>query len=181
MSNIRLYDKSFRPFISNEKIEEAIDKVAARINADFEGSTDVPVLLCVLNGAIMFTAELMKRLTFNCELVSIKLSSYEGTHSTGNIRQVMGLTGSIEGKRVIVVEDIVDTGNTIVNLVDMLREKGAAETRVCTMLLKPEIYTKDLKLDYVAMEIPNDFIVGFGLDYDEIGRNLKDIYVLDSK
>ena len=132
MSNIRLYDKSFRPFISNEKIEEAIDKVAARINADFEGSTDVPVLLCVLNGAIMFTAELMKRLTFNCELVSIKLSSYEGTCSTGNIRQVMGLTGSIEGKRVIVVEDIVDTGNTIVNLVDMLREKGAAETRVCT-------------------------------------------------
>ena len=181
MSNIRLYDKSFRPFISNEKIEEAIDKVAARINADFEGSTDVPVLLCVLNGAIMFTAELMKRLTFNCELVSIKLSSYEGTRSTGNIRQVMGLTGSIEGKRVIVVEDIVDTGNTIVNLVDMLREKGAAETWVCTMLLKPEIYTKDLKLDYVAMEIPNDFIVGFGLDYDEIGRNLKDIYVLDSK
>ena len=181
MSNIRLYDKSFRPFISNEKIEEAIDKVAARINADFEGSTDVPVLLCVLNGAIMFTAELMKRLTFNCELVSIKLSSYEGTRSTGNIRQVMGLTGSIEGKRVIVVEDIVDTGNTIVNLVDMLREKGSAETRVCTMLLKPEIYTKDLKLDYVAMEIPNDFIVGFGLDYDEIGRNLKDIYVLDSK
>ena len=181
MSNIRLYDKSFRPFISNEKIEEAIDKVAARINADFEGSTDVPVLLCVLNGAIMFTAELMKRLTFNCELVSIKLSSYEGTCSTGNIRQVMGLTGSIEGKRVIVVEDIVDTGNTIVNLVDMLREKGAAETRVCTMPPTPEIYTKDLKLDYVAMEIPNDFIVGFGLDYDEIGRNLKDIYVLDSK
>ena len=181
MSNIRLYDKSFRPFISNEKIEEAIDKVAARINADFEGSTDVPVLLCVLNGAIMFTAELMKRLTFNCELMSIKLSSYEGTRSTGNIRQVMGLTGSIEGKRVIVVEDIVDTGNTIVNLVDMLREKGAAETRVFNEPPTPEIYTKDLKLDYVAMEIPNDFIVGFGLDYDEIGRNLKDIYVLDSK
>ena len=181
MSNIRLYDKSFRPFISNEKIEEAIDKVAARINADFEGSTDVPVLLCVLNGAIMFTAELMKRLTFNCELVSIKLSSYEGTRSTGNIRQEMGLTGSIEGKRVIVVEDIVDTGNTIVNLVDMLREKGAAEKRFFNDTATTEIYTKDLKLDYVAMEIPNDFIVGFGLDYDEIGRNLKDIYVLDSK
>ena len=98
MSNIRLYDKSFRPFISNEKIEEAIDKVAARINADFEGSTDVPVLLCVLNGAIMFTAELMKRLTFNCELVSIKLSSYEGTRSTGNIRQEMGLTAASKAK-----------------------------------------------------------------------------------
>lgn len=181
MSNIRLKDKSFRPFIPYEKIEEAIDKVAARINADYEGSTDIPVLLCVLNGSIMFTAELMKRLTFNCELVSIKLSSYEGTRSTGKIRQVMGMTGSVEGRRVIIVEDIVDTGNTITDLVGILKEKGAAQTKVCTMLLKPEIYSKDLKLDYVAMEIPNDFIVGFGLDYDEIGRNLKDIYVLDSK
>lgn len=181
MSNIRLKDKSFRPFIPYEKIEEAIDKVAARINADYEGSTDIPVLLCVLNGSIMFTAELMKRLTFNCELVSIKLSSYEGTHSTGKIRQVMGMTGCVEGRRVIIVEDIVDTGNTITDLVGILKEKGAAQTKVCTMLLKPEIYSKDLKLDYVAMEIPNDFIVGFGLDYDEIGRNLKDIYVLDSK
>lgn len=181
MSNIRLKDKSFRPFIPYEKIEEAIDKVAARINADYEGSTDIPVLLCVLNGSIMFTAELMKRLSFNCELVSIKLSSYEGTRSTGKIRQVMGMTGSVEGRRVIIVEDIVDTGNTITDLVGILKEKGAAQTKVCTMLLKPEIYSKDLKLDYVAMEIPNDFIVGFGLDYDEIGRNLKDIYVLDSK
>ncbi|MGN1214981.1 MAG: phosphoribosyltransferase, partial [Candidatus Cryptobacteroides sp.] len=137
--------------------------------------------LCVLNGSIMFTAELMKRLTFNCELVSIKLSSYEGTRSTGKTRQVMGMTGSVEGRRVIIVEDIVDTGTTITDLVGILKEKGAAQTKVCTMLLKPEIYSKDLKLDYVAMEIPNDFIVGFGLDYDEIGRNLKDIYVLDSK
>ena len=179
MSNVRLFDKSFKPFIPNERLEEAIDKVAEKINHDFNGCTDCPVLLCVLNGSLMFTSELMKRLTFNCELVCIKLSSYNGTHTTGNVREVMGLTRSIEGKRVIVVEDIVDSGNTIVALKELLKEKGAAETRICTMLLKPASYTKDVKLDYVAMEIPDDFIVGFGLDYDELGRNLRDIYVID--
>lgn len=180
MSNVRLFDKSFKPFIPNERLEEAIDNVAEKINHDFNGCTDCPVLLCVLNGSLMFTSELMKRLTFNCELICIKLSSYNGTHTTGNVREVMGLTRSIEGKRVIVVEDIVDSGNTIVALKDILKEKGATETRICTMLLKPASYTKDVKLDYVAMEIPDDFIVGFGLDYNEIGRNLKDIYVLDT-
>lgn len=127
----------------------------------------------------MFTAELMKRLDFNCELVSMKLSSYEGTSSTGKIRQVMGMTGDIKGKRVIVVEDIVDTGNTIVDLKKIVAERGASDCKICTMLLKPEVYHKDVKLDYVGMEIPNKFIVGFGLDYNELGRNFKDIYIID--
>ncbi len=165
--------------ITYEQIEKAIDGVAERMNRDFEGCTDVPVLLCILNGSILFTAELMKRLDFNVELVSMKLSSYVGTSSTGKIRQVMGMTGDIKGKRVIIVEDIVDTGNTIVDLDRIVREKGATQVKICTMLLKPAVYNKPLKLDYVGMEIPNDFIVGFGLDYDEVGRNLKDIYVLD--
>ena len=132
-----------------------------------------------MNGSIMFTAELMKRLEFNCELVSIKLTSYEGTGSTGRVRQAMGLTAGIKGRRVIIVEDIVDTGNTIVELKQILNDAGAAESIVCTLLFKPESCTRDVKLDYVAIQIPNDFIVGFGLDYNEIGRNLKDIYVLD--
>lgn len=180
MEKITLNDKTFRTFIPYEKIIEAIDNVAEKINKDFDGCTDVPVLLCVLNGSIMFMGELMKRLAFNCQTVSIKLTSYEGTSSTGRVKQALGLTSDITGKRVIVVEDIVDTGNTIVELKEILAEKGAAESRICTMLLKPEAYNKDVILDYVAMEIPNDFIVGFGLDYDEIGRNLKDIYVLDN-
>lgn len=179
MDRIRLFDKTFRTFIPNSEIEKAIDKVAEKINADFRDCTDIPVLLCVLNGSIMFTAELMKRLTFNCEIVSTKLSSYCGTQSTGHVRQVMGLTADITGRRVIIVEDIVDSGNTIVELRKILSDKGARETFVCTMLLKPEACRKDISLEYVAMEIPNDFIVGFGLDYNEIGRNLKDIYVLD--
>ena len=179
MEKVTLYDKTFRTFIPYEKLKEGIDVVAAKINNDFNGCEDVPILLCVLNGSIMFTSELMKRLTFNCQVVSTKLTSYEGTSTTGKVKQAMGLTADIKGRRVIIVEDIVDSGNTIVELKRILEEKEAAESRVCTLLLKPDAYKKDVKLDYVAMEIPNDFIVGFGLDYDELGRNLKDIYVLD--
>lgn len=180
MNKITLKDKTFRISLPYEKIEAAIEKVATQINDDFKGCTDVPILLCVLNGSIMFMAELMKRINFNCQIVSIKLTSYEGTGTTGKVKQAMGLTADITGRRVIIVEDIVDSGNTIVELKKIMAERGATESRICTMLFKPEAYTKDVKLDYVAMEIPNDFIVGFGLDYDELGRNLKDIYTLDA-
>ena len=180
MEKVTLKDKTFKRFIPYEKIAESIDKMAAKMNADFEGCEDIPILLCVLNGSIMFMAELMKRLTFNCQVVSTKLTSYVGTETTGKVVETMGLTADITGRRVIVVEDIVDSGNTIVALDKILKEKGAAQAIMCTMLLKPDAYKKDVALDYVAMEIPNDFIVGFGLDYDEIGRNLKDIYVLDA-
>ena len=179
MEKVTLKDKTFRLSIPYETIEKAIDNVASQINADFNGCEDIPVLLCVLNGSIMFTAELMKRLNFNCQVVSTKLTSYVGTSTSGNVRQAMGLTADISGRRVIVIEDIVDSGNTIVELKRILAEEGAAESRICTLLLKPDAYKKDVKLDYVAMEIPNDFIVGFGLDYDELGRNFKDIYILD--
>ena len=179
MQKVKLYDKTFRTFIAHDKIMDAIDNVADKINRDFEGCEDVPVMLCVLNGSIMFMSELMKRVNFNCQIISIKLTSYAGTNTTGKVKQAMGLTADIKGRRVIVIEDIVDSGNTIVELKQILADHGAAESRICTMLLKPDAYKKDVALDYVAMEIPNDFIVGFGLDYDELGRNLKDIYVLD--
>lgn len=181
MQKVTLNDKTFKLFIPYSKIEEAIDEVAEKINKDFEGCEDVPVLLCVLNGSIIFMGELMKRMRFNCQIVSIKLTSYQGTSTTGRVKQAMDLTADVTGRRVIVVEDIVDSGNTIVRLKEILAERGAAESKICTMLFKPEAYTKDIKLDYIAMEIPNDFIVGFGLDYDELGRNFKDIYVLDEE
>ncbi len=179
MEKITLKDKTFKKAIPYEKLSAAIDDVAAAINADFKDAEDIPVLLCVLNGSIMFMAELMKRLEFNCQIVSTKLTSYDGTGSTGAVKQALGLTADITGRRVIIVEDIVDTGNTIVELKRIMEEKGAKESRICTLLYKPEAYNKDIKIDYVAMAIPNDFIVGFGLDYDELGRNFKDIYVLD--
>ena len=178
MKQIKLKDKTFRVSIPYEDISKAIDKVADKINSDFNGCEDIPVLLCVLNGSIMFMGELMKRLDFNCQIVSTKLTSYDGTSSTGKVKQALGLTADITERRVIIVEDIVDTGNTIVELKKILADAGASESRICTLLYKPEACRKDLTLDYVAMEIPNDFIVGFGLDYDELGRNFKDIYTL---
>lgn len=178
---IKLHDKYFKPFISNAEMEGIIDRLADRMNTDFKDCEDVPIFLCVLNGAIMFTAAMMKRLNFDAELVSIKLSSYQGTSSTGTVLIPIGLTAPVEGRRVVIFEDIVDTGNTIVALKEMLLSKGAVEVRICTMLMKPEVYQKDTVLDYVGKEIPNAFIVGYGLDYDELGRNLPDIYVLDEQ
>jgi len=177
---IKLHDKTFKPYIRHERILDAIDGVAREINADFHDCQDIPVILCVLNGSIPFTGELLQRIDFPCQVVSVKLSSYQGTQSTGTVLNVMGLTSNVRGRRVIICEDIVDTGNTIVALKEMLLDKeGASEVRICTMLLKPEVYDKTVKLDYVGMEIPNAFIVGFGLDYNELGRNMRDIYVID--
>ena len=181
MDKIQILDKKFKLFIPYEKLDAAIDKVASELNNDFKECDDVPVMLCVLNGSIMFMSELMKRVNFDCQLISIKLSSYEGTQTSGKVKQAMGLTSSIEGRRVIRVADIVDTGHTSVELERILQEKGASRTYVCTMLHKPEAAQVDVKLDYVAMDIPNKFIVGFGLDYNELGRNYKDIYVLDEQ
>ena len=179
MQKIQIKDKTFKTLIPYEQISEAIDKVADRLNADFSNCTNPPILLCVLNGSIMFMGELMKRVDFDCQTVSIKLTSYEGTSSTGKVRQALGLTSDITGRDVIIIEDIVDTGHTIVALKKILEDAGAKASYVCTLLLKPEAYKQDVKIDYTAMEIPNKFIVGFGLDYDELGRNYKDIYVLD--
>ena len=179
MEKIKLFDKVFKLYIPNAEIEKAIDEVAVRINRDNEGCTDIPILLCVLNGSMMFTSALMKRLNFTCELVSIKLSSYAGTTSTGKVKELMGFTSDVTDRRVIVIEDIVDTGNTIVALADKLKEHHAREVKICTLLFKPESYDKDLKLDYVGLSIPNAFIIGYGLDYNEVGRNFEDIYVLD--
>ena len=178
---IRLHDKTFKMFIPNADIEKAIDAVAERLNQDFADATDeTPViLLCTLNGAIIYAAELLKRVTFPLELKACKLSSYSGTQSTGCVKTEVPLPAHLEGRRVIIVEDIVDTGNTIVAMKELLEAAKVKEAKVCTLLVKPEVYKKDVKLDYVAMEIPNRFIVGFGLDYDELGRNIKDIYVLD--
>lgn len=179
MNKITLKDKTFRTMLTYEQISEAIDKVADSLNKDFADSKEPPILLCVLNGSIMYMAELMKRITFDCQIVSTKLTSYEGTSSTGKVKQALGLTADVKGRDVIIVEDIVDTGHTIVALKQILEDAGAKTSYVCSLLLKPEAYKHDVKIDYVAMEIPNKFIVGFGLDYDELGRNYKDIYVLD--
>ncbi|MDX9782126.1 MAG: hypoxanthine phosphoribosyltransferase [Bacteroidales bacterium] len=179
MERITLHDKTFRIIIPHDEILKSIEELAAKMNQDFNGS-EVPLFLSVLNGSFMFTSDLLKNLKFQCELSFIKVSSYSGVESTGEMKHLLGLTTDVKGRTVVLVEDIVDTGATIVELHDILIKAGAAKVLVCTLLLKPDAYKKDIPVDYVAMKIPNDFIVGYGLDYDELGRQYKDIYVLDT-
>ncbi|MDO9680816.1 MAG: hypoxanthine phosphoribosyltransferase [Bacteroidales bacterium] len=178
MERIKLHDKEFKIFIPSEKILNSIGEVAEKLNNDYK-NCETPLFLSVLNGSFMFTSDLIKLIKFQCEISFIKLSSYSGTESTGEIKEILGLNSSVKGRNVIVVEDIVDTGTTIEELYKLLRAAGAADIKICTLLLKPEAYDKEIKIDYTAMQIPNDFIVGYGLDYNELGRQYKDIYVLD--
>lgn len=178
MDRIKLHDKEFRLFIPNKKIEEAIEKVADRLNKDYTDD-DTPIFLSVLNGAFMFSASLMQKLNFNSELSFVKITSYCGTQSSGCTKELIGLGSSVKDRKVIIVEDIVDTGNTLTHLHRILKEKGAADIRICTLFLKPDSYKGDIPIDYPAMEIGNEFIVGFGLDYDQLGRQYKDIYIID--
>ena len=184
MEKIQVHDKVFRPYIPQADLEKAIDKVADRLNADYKDAKDVPLLLCVLNGAIMFTSELMKRITFPCQLVAVKLSSYEGVKTTGTVKTLMDITTDVKGRRVIIVEDIVDTGTTVIALQKLLAEKGATSSVICTMLFKEAAFRRAHGNDapgpeYSALTIEDKFILGYGLDYDELGRNLPDIYILD--
>ena len=178
MQRIQIKDKTFKTLIPYEQISEAIDKVADRLNADFGSSTTPPILLCVLNGSIMFMGELMKRVDFDCQTVSIKLTSYEGTSSTGKVRQALGLTSDITGRDVIIIEDIVDTGLTMQHLVDSLSARSPRSIAICSLLVKPANLKIDLDIRYKCFEIPNDFILGYGLDYDGFGRNTRDIYTV---
>lgn len=174
MNTITIKDKQFKIFISAEKIEKAINRVAAQINNDYRGKS--PIFLSVMNGAFLFTADLFKQISLECEIAFIKVSSYEGTTSSGKINTTMGLDNYVSGRDVIFIEDIVDTGVTIEYLVNDIKRFNPASVKIATLLFKPAAYKKDVKLDYIGFEIPNDFIVGFGLDYNQLGRNLKDIY-----
>jgi adenylate kinase len=176
---VKLHDKYFIPYISQNTLLKAVDEVAAKINADYKDSGKVPVVLCVLNGSIVFSGYLLTKLEFPCELAAIRVTSYEGTRSTGNIKDVLGLTTDVDGRDVILIEDIVDTGNTIIKLCEHLAFRGAKVVKICTMFTKPEVYHYDRKLDYVGMEIQNKFVVGFGLDYNQLGRNIPGLYILD--
>ena len=174
MSIIRVSDKDFAPFIQQEKIETEIQKVADQINHDLDGMN--PLFLVVLNGAFMFASELFKRLTIPCEISFVKLTSYAGTESTSVVRELIGLDHSLDGRHVVVVEDIVDTGHTMRYTLQKLRDLKAADVRIATMFFKPNNFQYSYPIDYKGMDIGNEFIVGYGLDYDQQGRNLPDIY-----
>ena len=176
MNTIQIKDKKFSLTIPETEILAAVRKVAEAINHDIADKN--PLFICVLNGAFMFASDLMKNVNIPCEITFIKLSSYEGLYTTGAVKEIIGLNESDVGRNVVVVEDIVDTGITMERILSSLRAKGANEIRVATFLQKPDALQRDIQIDYIAMKIPNDFIVGYGLDYDGYGRNLKDIYTL---
>ena len=178
MNRIRLKDKEFELFIPEIKIVEAIRNMADRIKEDIKG-TD-PLFVGVLNGAFMFTSELMKELNGPYQLTFARYSSYRGTSSTGSINEIMPIQVPVKGRVVVLMEDIIDTGFTMEYVMNKLREDGAADVKLATMLFKPDALKCKLVPDYVGLSIPNDFIVGYGLDYDELGRQYKDIYVLDT-
>ncbi len=173
-TTVILHDKTFAINIREEEIQQSIVELARRINADFKDET--PLFVGVLNGSFMFLADLMKHVTIPCEISFVKLASYEGTSSTGAIKQLVGLSENIHDRTVVIVEDIVDTGNTIEHMIESLKTQRPKEIKVATLLFKPDAYTKALPVDYVALRVPNDFLVGYGLDYDGLGRNLKHIY-----
>ena len=177
MDRVTVNGKSFRMSIPEADILREVDRVAAELNRDMADAN--PIFLCVLNGAFMFATDLMKRVTMPCEISFVKLSSYAGTQSTGDVRQLIGLSDSLRGRNVVIVEDIVDSGLTMLRLLDLVREHEPRDVRICSLLVKPDKLKVDLHVDYVAMEIPNDFIVGYGLDYDGMGRNLPSIYTLE--
>ncbi len=171
---IQLHDKKFAPFISYERIDQAIRQIADRLNKEMKDKN--PLFVPVLNGAFMFAGDLFKKLNFPCEISFVKFSSYVGTASTEDVKQLLGFETNIKGRTVVLVEDIIDTGLTIRKIIDQLKQKEAKEVKIATLLLKPDAFKGNYKVDYVGMEIPNDFIVGYGLDYNQYGRNYKDIY-----
>ena len=174
MYTILVKDKIFSPFITAAEIDTAVCKVAVEMEKDLAGKN--PLFLIVLNGAFMFASDLIKKLNFPCELSFIKLSSYSGTNTSNKVRELIGLNEDLTGRTVVVIEDIIDTGITLGNLLETIKSKNAVEVKLAALLFKPKAFRKSYPIDYIGLQIPNDFIVGYGLDYDGYGRNYPDIY-----
>ena len=176
MNTINLKEKPFEVFISDTEIAAMVHSISNQINNS--GVKD-PLFIAVMNGAFLFAADVMRKITIsNAEISFIKLSSYEGTETTGEVDELIGISDDISGRNIIVLEDIIDTGITLEKIISLLKKEEVADIKVATLLFKPDAYTKDIHIDFIGKSIPNDFVVGYGLDYDEIGRNLPHIYKL---
>jgi hypoxanthine phosphoribosyltransferase len=174
MDNVKVLDKSFSIYLTEEEILAEVKRVADEINKDMEG--EEPIFMGILNGSFMFASDLYKNITLDSQITFLKLASYEGTTSTGKIKRLIGINEDIKDKTVVVIEDIVDTGNTLDSILKQLKGYEPKEIKLVTLLFKPDAYTKDFPIDYKCFDIPNDFILGYGLDYDGYGRNLRNIY-----
>ena len=176
MDTVKIKDKSFRVSIPEAEIKQHVKALAEQMSKDLEGKN--PIFLGVLNGSFIFAADLMREMTVPCEISFVKLASYQGTTSTGKVQEVLGINENLSGRTVVIVEDIVESGQTMKQMIESLGTRNPESVRICTLFFKPEKLKEDLNLDYVAFRIPDDFIVGYGLDYDGLGRELKDVYTI---
>jgi hypoxanthine phosphoribosyltransferase len=176
MSKITLLDKEFSLFIPADKIQAEVQAIADRINIDLKDE-DV-IFIGVLNGAFMFASDLLRKINFNVQVSFVKLASYLGTSSNGKVKRLIGINETLKDKTVVIIEDIIDTGNTLESIINQLKGFRPRQIYVAALLLKTEVYTRDIKLDYVGFNIPSDFVVGYGLDYQGYGRHLRNIYTL---
>ncbi|MEN9701671.1 MAG: hypothetical protein RIR55_997 [Bacteroidota bacterium] len=178
MSNIKVLDKEFEPYLSEELIQEKISELAQQLNKEYAGKR--PIFLSILNGSFLFTADLFKQITIEAEVCFIKLASYKGTTSSGNVITAIGLDANVSGRDIIIVEDIIDTGKTLHHFLPQLASSQPASIKIAVLLNKTEALAFPVKVDYACFDIPNKFVVGYGLDYDGLGRNTKAIYQLKS-
>lgn len=174
MNTIKVKDKEFKLSISAEQIAEAVERLAADINRDLKDKN--PLFLVVLNGAFIFAADLYRKITIESEISFVKLASYSGTSSTSDVKELIGLNERLRGRTVVILEDIIDTGTTMQYLINKLLYLGVADVKLAALLFKPNAFRESFRIDYLGLEIPNEFIVGYGLDYDGFGRNYADIY-----
>ena len=179
MKSIQVRDKKFDIYLTKEKIQETVKAVAEMMIPDLHDKN--PLFVIVLNGAYVFAADLIRHFEFDCEIAFIRLSSYQGMQSTRKVKEIMGLTQDVTARNVVLIEDIIDTGTTMTYAKKRFKEKGAADVKLAAFLFKPNAFEENYTIDYIGMEIPDDFIVGYGLDYDECGRSYPDIYVVNSK
>jgi hypoxanthine phosphoribosyltransferase len=179
MKIVKLHDKQFQLYINNETINNKIEDLVNVLNINYVDKK--PIFLCVLNGSFLFASELIKRFEHECEVSFVKLSSYKGINSTGEIKKLVGINDDLKGRNIIIVEDIVDTGNTIFSVIDEIKNYNPESVEVATLLFKPAAYQKQTTINYAAIIVGNEFLVGFGLDYNGIGRNLEDIYIIEEK
>jgi hypoxanthine phosphoribosyltransferase len=176
MQTVTLHDKTFELFIAEQAIHDAISALAQQINKDYEGKN--PLFLGILNGSFLFAADLFRLIEGNAEISFLKMASYQGTATTGKINELIGINEDITNRHVIILEDIVDTGITLEKIISDLNTKNPASIAIATLLFKPAAYQKSIPVNYIGMKVANDFLVGYGLDYDGLGRNLKEIYKL---
>jgi hypoxanthine phosphoribosyltransferase len=176
MDTVKIKDKSFRISIPETEIKRRVKALAEQMSKDLEGKN--PLFLAVLNGSFIFAADLMREMTIPCEITFVKLASYQGTTSTGKVHEVIGINENLSGRTVVIVEDIVESGHTMKRMMEQIGTRNPSSVQICTLFFKPEKLQEELALDYVAFRIPDDFIVGYGLDYDQGGRGLKHVYTI---